>query len=64
MHGLDSESDIEEDYCEDNDLSSDELTDEDREAIWDAYVDNMEGWLSYLVTTVEEDPNHDRFYRW
>lgn len=64
MHSLDSESDIEEDYCEDNGLSSDELTDEDREAIWDAYVDNMEGWLSYLVTTVEEDPNHDRFYRW
>lgn len=64
MHGLDSESDIEEDYCEDNGLSSDELTDEDRETIWDAYVDNMEGWLSYLVTTVEEDPDHDRFYKW
>lgn len=63
-HGLSSEADILEDYLEDNGLLHDELTESDYEEIWDMYMEEVEGWLSYMVTTIEEDPNHDRFYKY
>jgi GT2 family glycosyltransferase len=28
------------------------------------YMEEVEGWLSYLATTIEEDPDHDRYYEW
>ena len=48
----------------DNGLSHDELTESDYEEIWDMYMEEVEGWLSYLATTIEEDPDHDRYYEW
>lgn len=63
-HGLTSEEDILEQYLEDNGLSHDELTESDYEEIFTTYMEEVEGWLSYLATTVEEDPNHDRYYKW
>lgn len=64
MHGILSEGDIREQYCEENELTEDELTQEDEDEISGMYQEEIEGWLSYLVTTVEEDPNHDRYYKW
>lgn len=63
-HGLTSEEDILEQYLKDNGLSHDELTESDYEEIWDMYMEEVEGWLSYLATTIEEDPDHDRYYEW
>ena len=63
-HGLSSEGDILEDYLEDNGLLHDELTESDYEEIWAEYMEEVEGWISYMVTTIEEDPEHDRYYKW
>ena len=51
-------------HGEENELTEDELTQEDEDEISGMYQEEIEGWLSYLVTTVEEDPNHDRYYKW
>lgn len=64
LHGLGSWGDIKDEYCEDNGIDEDSLTDEDYEIIDAQYQEEMEGWLSYRVTTVEKDPNHDKCYRW
>lgn len=60
----DAEEAAREQYCEENELTEDELTQEDEDEISGMYQEEIEGWLSYLVTTVEEDPNHDRYYKW
>lgn len=63
-HGLLSEEQVREEYCKENGISENELSQEDEDEISYIYQEEVEGWLSYLVTTVEEDPNHDRFYKW
>lgn len=61
MGGISSWSDIKEEYCEANGIFENELTEEDNREIDCIYDDEMESWLSFAVTTVEEDPDHDRF---
>lgn len=63
-YGVLSEEQVREEYCEENGISENELSQEDEDEISYIYQEEVEGWLSYLVTTVEEDPNHDRFYKW
>ena len=55
---------IAEDYCEQNGIEFDELSNEDWEEIESMYMEEVEGWISYMVTTIEEDPEHDRYYEW
>ena len=64
LHGILSYGDIKEEYCEENEISEDNLTDKDYEEIDSMYREEIESWISYLVTTVEEDPDHDRFIGW
>ena len=61
LYGLMSWTDIKEEYCHENGLTEDQLTDEDYQMIDMSYEDELESWLSYAVTTVEEDPDHDRW---
>lgn len=49
-----------ENYCKENNLTEDQLNDDDYEYIDADYDEAVDRWLSVLVTTVEEDPNHNR----
>lgn len=60
LHGILSEEDIREQYCEENGLNEDELSPADEDEISDMYQEEIESWITYLVTTIEEDPDHDR----
>lgn len=63
-HGILCEDEIAEDYCEENGIEFDELSNEDWEEIESMYIEEVESWISYMVTTIEEDPEHDRYYEW
>lgn len=55
-HGLLSWDNIKEHYCNDNEVSEAGLIDSDYEEIDAIYEEEIESWLSYKATTVEEDP--------
>lgn len=42
-------------YCENNNLSEDELTDEDSQEIEEYYNDARESWLNYYVVETDKD---------
>lgn len=63
-HGLRSLEEIKEDYIAEYGIEEEEFHNGDWSAIEEEYMEEVEGWLSYLVTTVEEDPEHDRYYKW
>lgn len=42
-------------YCENNNLSEDELTDEDSQEIEECYNDARESWLDYYVVATDKD---------
>lgn len=60
-HGVMNWNDVKEDYLDSEGRDyDDELSEFDRECIDDMYQEAIEGWISYKVTTAEEDPDHDQ----
>lgn len=49
--------DIQEQYCEENGLDSENLSKDDYEEIDDMYSEERESWISYYVIPTEEDKN-------
>jgi hypothetical protein len=60
-HGLPSYSDIMDDFMEEEGMIDEgELSESDREDIDETYTEEVESWIAYFVTSIEEDPDHDR----
>lgn len=55
LHGLPGWEDAVREYCENNNLSEDELTDEDSQEIEECYNDARESWLDYYVVATDKD---------
>ena len=55
LHGLPDWEDAVLEYCENNNLSEDELTDEDSQEIEECYNDARESWLDYYVVATDKD---------
>lgn len=55
LHRLPGWEDAIREYCEDNNLSEDELTDEDSQEIEEYYNDARESWLNYYVVETDKD---------
>lgn len=55
LHGLPGREDAVREYCENNNLSEDELTDEDSQEIEECYNDARESWLDYYVVATDKD---------
>lgn len=55
LHGLPGWEDATREYCENNNLSEDELTDEDSQEIEECYNDARESWLNYYVVATDKD---------
>lgn len=55
LHGLPGWEDAVHEYCENNNLSEDELTDEDSQEIEECYNDTRESWLDYYVVATDKD---------
>lgn len=58
-HGILSEADVRESYCDDNEISEDELSDEDEATIADLYIEEIEGWITYHAVLASEDLDHE-----
>ena len=59
LYGLVSEEQVKDQYLEDNDLTEEDLTDSDYEDIHLAYLEEVEGWISYFAIEASKDPNKD-----
>lgn len=55
LHGLPGWEDATCEYCRDNNLSEDELTDEDSQEIEEYYNEARESWLEYYAVATDED---------
>lgn len=58
-HGLRSWGEVQLDYCEENQLTPDTLSQEDCENIDEEYLEEVEGWLDYRAILTEEDDNEN-----
>lgn len=58
LYELPSWDDICDKYCEENQLDEANLSAQDNEEIDQIYEETMDSWLSYLVTTIDEDPHY------
>ena len=54
-HGIPSEEEITEEYCEENDIEFEDLTEDDFDDIHDLYIEEVESWISYKVVLADED---------
>lgn len=57
MHGIASQKDITEEYCEENGVDEADLTQEDKDFIYDSYLNEVEGWIEYYAVLASEDPD-------
>lgn len=60
LYGLPTWYDIQKAYCKRENINVSDLTDYDLEYIDSEYDEEIDKWASVLITTIDEDPNHDR----
>lgn len=61
LHGIRSIEEIAEEYCEENGVTEEELSDFDQENIFEIFCEEREGWLVYHAILASEDPDKDRY---
>ena len=59
MHGILSRADVEEDYCDDLDLSIDKLKAAHMQDIDELYQEEIESWITYYVKEISQDAEEE-----
>lgn len=54
-HGIRSEEEVQEEYCEDNGVSEEDLTEDDRTEIHCLYIEEVESWIEWKAVLASED---------